>query len=114
MRRRFAAMGKLATGERLVVGVMTGTSIDAIDAALVRIHGAALDMRASLVKQVSHSLGDLRQPLRDAAAQRPMSPGDLAHLAWEFGKQHADVVANLLEASAKPELICIHGQTIFH
>lgn len=98
---------------RHVVGVMTGTSIDGIDAALVRIEGDGLAMRASLLRHVSQSLGDLRQPLRNAAGQQPMSAGEFARLARDFGLLHAEVIAKLVP-DAPPDLICIHGQTVFH
>jgi 1,6-anhydro-N-acetylmuramate kinase len=99
--------------ERLVVGVMTGTSIDGMDAALVRIDGVGLNMWASLVRHLAAPLGELKRTLQSAASQKPMTAGDLANLAWKFGMLHADVIAELVGEVA-PDLICVHGQTVFH
>jgi anhydro-N-acetylmuramic acid kinase len=109
-----------ARGERLVVGCMTGTSIDGLDAALVRVRGAGLGMQAEFVRGVSGPLGELGPRLRAVAEQVPTTAGELARLMREFGQRHVEVVRELLEASAselkggRPELICVHGQTVFH
>jgi 1,6-anhydro-N-acetylmuramate kinase len=99
---------------RLAVGVMTGTSIDAFDAALVRIEGNGLDMKATLLRQVSRPLGSLVAPLRAAAEQTPMTSGELATLAWDFGRRHVEVIEELLAPGETPDLIAAHGQTVFH
>ena len=100
---------------RHVVGVMTGTSIDGIDAALVKIAGGGLSMRASLVGQCSKPLGQLALGLRRAAEQALMTSGELAKLAWEFGQLHCDVVEQLLRGHDRDlALICVHGQTVYH
>jgi anhydro-N-acetylmuramic acid kinase len=99
---------------RNVVGVMTGTSIDGIDAALVRIEGHGLNLKATCLGHCSRSLGELRPRLRAAADQTPMSAGKFAQLAWDFGGLHVDVIRDLLKDDTKPDLICAHGQTVFH
>lgn len=98
---------------RLVVGCMTGTSIDAIDAALVRIKGTGMAMRAEIVRGVTRSLGPLQQPLRDLADQRAMTAGEIAALSREFALAHVEVIRELL-AGERAELISVHGQTVFH
>jgi len=104
------------TPERLAVGAMTGTSIDAIDIALVRIHGSGLSMRAELVRYSSSPLGELRSILRAAANQAPMSARRFAKTAWKFGQLHADVIESLLFDAevAAVDFVCVHGQTVFH
>ncbi len=105
---------------RHAVGVMTGTSIDGIDAALVRIEGRGLGMCATLVRHHSEPLGDLQPRLRAAANQQPMAAGEFARLEWGFGVLHADVITRLLSKPGAgsmptaPSLISIHGQTVFH
>lgn len=98
---------------RLVVGCMTGTSIDALDASLVRIEGTGLSCRAVHVRSISKSLGSLAGPLRELAEQRPMSAGEIAALSHDFAVLHADAVEELC-AGEKPDLISVHGQTVFH
>jgi 1,6-anhydro-N-acetylmuramate kinase len=94
---------------------MTGTSIDGIDAAIVRVEGAGLDMRATLVHRVSRELRELADPLRRAADQTPMTAAAFARLAAQFGRMHADVIADAMDGLNIPlDLVSLHGQTVVH
>lgn len=105
---------------RHVIGCMTGTSLDGLDAALVRIEGRGLDMRASLVDLVSLPLGDLRDELRHFASGGAAEPLRYLRAARRLGDLHADAVATLCEKSkiADPKsqvsFVVAHGQTIWH
>ncbi|MCA9284961.1 MAG: anhydro-N-acetylmuramic acid kinase, partial [Phycisphaerales bacterium] len=109
-----STVGSGGAARRVVVGVMTGTSIDGLDAALVRIDGRGLEMRASLVRHLEVPLGPLGDDLRRAAAQEPLSAASFAELAWSFGELHACAIATLVEEEARPDLVAAHGQTVFH
>ncbi|MGQ0627921.1 MAG: anhydro-N-acetylmuramic acid kinase [Phycisphaerales bacterium] len=102
--------------KRLVVGCMTGTSLDALDAALVEINGRGLTMRARVVAFESAPLGELGPHLRALAGQEPMSAGAIAALNREFSLLHARTVLRLVPRGGDGGLsfICAHGQTIFH
>lgn len=96
---------------------MTGTSIDALDVALVAVEGRGLGMRLTLVRGMTEALGEMASRLRAMADQTPMSAGAIAGLALEFGELHARVIGDLLRAAGErcvPDLIAVHGQTVFH
>lgn len=98
---------------RLAAGCMTGTSIDSIDAAVVRISGGGLEMRAELVRGASRSLGDLAPRLRSLAEQHPMTAGEIAALTREFSLAHVPVLREAMGGD-RVDLVCVHGQTVFH
>ncbi len=98
---------------RLVAGCMTGTSIDGLDAALVRVEGDGLAMSARFVRAATRPLGDLAPTLRRLAEQEPMAAGEIARLAHEFALLHVEALRELL-AGERADLIAVHGQTVFH
>ena len=94
---------------------MTGTSVDALDVAIARIHGTGLEMKAELIAAEQTPLGALKAPLRAAADQTPMSALEFARLAHRFGRLHAEAISSLTERlEITPDLICLHGQTVAH
>jgi len=101
---------------RLIAGVMTGTSIDAIDVAIARIDGQGLSLRAELLDHHSHPLGELVAPLRDAAEQRPLAARQFAELGLEFGRLHARVIEAACRSAgvSQLDLVAAHGQTVYH
>ncbi len=103
------------SGHRLAIGMMTGTSIDALDAALVRFSGHGLDLRAELVRASSTPLGPLAVGLRELATGSAKDAREIARLALAFGQLHADAALELAgDELGELELICAHGQTVFH
>lgn len=99
--------------ERWAIGAMTGTSLDALDASLVRTEGSGLDLRVRVERHITHALDPVRARLRAACDGAAMSAKDLATLALDFGRLHADALAPLAE-SRPIAVAAIHGQTVFH
>lgn len=95
---------------------MTGTSLDALDVAIVRIEGHGLGMSATFLRGLTHPLDSVRDDLRALAHQEPMTSGRIAKLVRNFSLLHADAVSELIALSGgiKPNLVCVHGQTVFH
>ena len=100
---------------RLIVGCMTGTSLDGLDTVLAEISGRGLRLKARVIARRSASLGKLAAPLRALAEQQPMSAGAIANLARDFAVLHARTIARLVSAESRAlDLIVVHGQTVFH
>jgi len=100
---------------RFVIGCMTGTSIDGLDASMIRIDGCGLDMRISVVDSQSFELpNDLQDKLRACAAQAKMSAGEFGTLSLQFGEFHATCLNNFAKQFDRVDLVSVHGQTVFH
>ncbi len=106
---------------RHIIGCMTGTSIDGIDAAVVRIRGRGVSMHATFLCLASLPLGRCEGPLRRLAAQEPMTAGEIARLMSDFATLHADACREAWKdardshgAPPSPDLVAAHGQTVFH
>jgi 1,6-anhydro-N-acetylmuramate kinase len=97
---------------------MTGTSLDGLDVALVRITGRGLAMTADLLHHHAAPLGNLADTLRPLADSRPAPAADFNRAARSLGELHADTVADLLAAAdTRPDTVTAviaHGQTIHH
>lgn len=98
---------------RLVAGCMTGTSLDGLDVAIVRIDGRGLDMHASIERTISKPLGGCAASLRALADDRPMTARDIARLALDFAAIHIEALRELA-SNMHLDLIAVHGQTILH
>jgi len=96
-----------------VAGCMTGTSLDSIDAAVVRITGRGLAIRAEFLRGASSPLGDLAPRLRRLAEQEQLSAGDIAGLSRDFSLAHIPVLREAIGPD-RVDMACVHGQTVFH
>ena len=103
-------------GTRHAIGCMTGTSIDGLDAALVAIEGAGRGMKHRVLRCVSLPLGDLTPRLRALADQQPMTAAEVAGIMRDFSTLHAQACIEVIRDSGldRPDLICVHGQTVYH
>jgi 1,6-anhydro-N-acetylmuramate kinase len=99
--------------DRWAIGAMTGTSLDALDASLVRATGTGLALRVQLHAHATHPLDPVRSRLRAACDGTAMRAEDFTRLALDFGNLHAEALAPL--ASGRTIAVAaVHGQTIFH
>jgi anhydro-N-acetylmuramic acid kinase len=103
----------------LVVGLMTGTSADAVDAALVRFTGSGLQTTHTLIRYRESTLEDpLRREILEVAGAGTLAPERLMRLDAALGERYAAAVLELLaEAGVDPldvDAIGCHGQTVRH
>lgn len=98
----------------LAVGLMSGTSLDGIDAALLEIQprgeGYAVDLRRFETRTFDD---DLRDELLALLPPNAGSVERLARLHKRLGKAYAHA-AKSVARSAKPAFIASHGQTVWH
>ena len=100
----------------LVAGVMSGTSADGVDVALVRVSpgGDAPGVEVLGHREFAYSAALRAQVL--AAMDAPAMPvAELARLNWRLGEEYAHAIeATCRELNVQPELVGMHGQTIYH
>jgi anhydro-N-acetylmuramic acid kinase len=107
---------------KTAIGLMSGTSMDGIDVALVRTDGEAVVERGAFLSMpYEPAFRDrLKQALEDAKGirQRDERPGSLSRLERELTRRHAEAVRLFLEreklTSLDIDLIGFHGQTVLH
>lgn len=115
-------MKKSLSKPPLVIGLMSGTSMDGIDAVLIETDGEAHILRreAFTAKYDEPFRQRVRQALLDAAGitNREARPGCLGDVERALTERHADVVARLLKlagvSAGDVDLIAFHGQTVLH
>ncbi len=101
------------------LGLMSGTSMDGIDLAIVRTEGEGRVERgragfvaydAAFRRRLAAALETAKQ-----IGRRDERPGDLADVEREITLRHADAVRDFLgSGDEKPELLGFHGQTVLH
>ncbi|MEM8737235.1 MAG: anhydro-N-acetylmuramic acid kinase [Planctomycetota bacterium] len=103
---------------RHVLGCMTGTSLDGLDAVLTRIIGTGLEMTADYIGSATAALPDrLRSALLALAQGQPMPPLEIMRTARHLGVLHAEACRDLIQSYApeRPlDFVVAHGQTVWH
>jgi anhydro-N-acetylmuramic acid kinase len=102
-----------------LVGLMTGTSVDAVDAALVELDGAGAEPTMRLVRHHQTPLDpELRREVLELASAPSVPLEQLMRLDAALGERYAVAVGELLAAAdVRPvdvEAIGSHGQTVRH
>jgi len=103
----------------LVLGLMSGTSADGIESALVRISGAPPKLNSKLL---GHTSLPIPKPIRAAILQiaegAPLPAAEISQLNFRLGELFADAAIATCKKLSVPvkslDLIASHGQTIFH
>ena len=107
---------------KTAIGLMSGTSMDGIDVALVQTDGLAqlefgptmaIDYPAAFRRSIEVGLAEAAE-----ISDRDERPGGLAQLERELTDQHAAAVAEFLKSNnlkvSEIDLLGFHGQTVLH
>lgn len=116
-----------STKTMIVAGVMSGTSADGVDVALVRISSPRQSAPLSAVeatfrpkvKLLGHVAFPYPRAMRAAvlaAMDAPaISTAELARLHWRLGQFYGETIAHAQERLRKRAVLAgVHGQTVYH
>jgi anhydro-N-acetylmuramic acid kinase len=109
----------MSTQSRIVAGVMSGTSADGVDVALVEISGRGLGMTAKLLHHHARAYEpDLRRRIFAMRTDGTAGLGELGRLGREISLAYAGAVNEALAeaglAAGRTAAVAAHGQTLYH
>jgi len=98
-----------------VLGLISGTSHDGIDAAVVdfALSGEVLHGTISHTSSIPYATR-LRERLVEALPPSATTFAEVCELDTLIGQAFADVAADVVRAAGPIDVVCSHGQTVFH
>jgi anhydro-N-acetylmuramic acid kinase len=105
--------------ERLIIGLMSGTSLDGLDIALCKFSGNGMQTKIELVKFETISYGSaFKSEIKSVFSKHQVSLEKVCLLNPWVGLVHGEMILTCLKSwNINPEqvdLIASHGQTIYH
>ncbi|MEH2397433.1 anhydro-N-acetylmuramic acid kinase [Nostoc sp.] len=98
-----------------VIGLISGTSVDGIDTALVEISGTELDIKIELLAGATYPYpAELRERILAVGAGVAISMAELAEIDDAIAQVFAQAAQNIQIGHQPATLIGSHGQTVFH
>lgn len=104
------------TDKILAIGLISGTSVDGIDAALVEIIDHHEKLETNLIAGYTYPYAeDLRTEILAVCAGAPRSLQQICELDDRIAESFAQAaIAIMAKGDCLPDLIASHGQTVFH
>jgi len=104
------------TDKILAIGLMSGTSVDGIDAALVEIIDRLGNLETNLIAEYTYPYADdLRAEILSVCAGEARSLQQICELDDRIAESFAQAaIAIMAKGDRLPDLIASHGQTVFH
>ena len=105
--------------ERLVLGLMSGTSLDGLDLALCRFSGFGTNTKVSVLNFKTVSFDEeFKKKIRSIFAKEQIHFPDLSTLNVEIARKHAAIILDSLKewgiGTEEVDLLASHGQTVMH
>ena len=104
---------------RNVIGLMSGTSCDGIDACLVKITGNGLSTEVDIIGFETYPYkNEIRESIFEASCKETGTVDKICRLNFILGKLFADAVRQIAGKLSVPlseiDIVGSHGQTIYH
>ena len=104
---------------RLIIGLMSGTSLDGLDIALCKINGEGVGTKVSLMAfETIPYTSYCKQMIQSVFSKDSIALQQLCLANEKLGQIHADMINAFLKrrkiSSKKIDLIASHGQTVYH
>ncbi len=98
-----------------IVGLMSGTSTDGIDAALVEVAGTEHDLNVQLLAAATYAYpAQLREKILAVCGGGILTMAELAALDDAIAGEFAQAALDIQTGHPPAELIGSHGQTVYH
>ncbi|MEL7351492.1 MAG: anhydro-N-acetylmuramic acid kinase [Cyanobacteria bacterium J06649_5] len=98
-----------------VIGLMSGTSVDGIDAALTQVSGDGYQIQAKLIKGITYPYSDrLRERILSICADEAITLAELAELDDAIAHYFIQAIEALEVDLSTIDLVGSHGQTLHH
>ena len=98
-----------------VIGLMSGTSVDGIDAALTEVSGEGYRVQAKLIKGITYPYPDaVRSRILEICANQPVTLAEMADLDDAIAHHFIQAIQALEVDLTTVDLIGSHGQTLHH
>lgn len=105
--------------ERIILGLMSGTSLDGLDLALCKFSGSGLETKVELLNFATVNYqSSFKEEIKQIFSKEQVDLELLCLLNEKIGLSHADIINQTLENwgvnNLDVDLIASHGQTIYH
>ncbi|MGW6301503.1 anhydro-N-acetylmuramic acid kinase AnmK [Peribacillus butanolivorans] len=102
-----------------IVGLMSGTSLDGIDAALVRVNNTGLKTEIEMIEFITYPFPkDIEKEIMQSLSVETSNVQLICSLNFKLGKLFSDATKEVCAKAGLPieqlDLIGSHGQTIYH
>ncbi|WP_019507286.1 anhydro-N-acetylmuramic acid kinase [Pleurocapsa sp. PCC 7319] len=98
-----------------IIGLMSGTSVDGIDAVLIEVSGQETDLKVELLAGETFAYPEeLRAKILAVCSGKPISLDKLASLDDAIALNFAQAAQKIQSQKSPAKLIGSHGQTVYH
>lgn len=105
--------------ERIILGLMSGTSLDGLDLALCKFYGSNTDTKVEVLKFITVDYqSSFKEDIKQVFSKEKVDLELLCLLNEKIGLTHAEIINKTLRNwgvnNNDVDLIASHGQTIYH